>query len=210
MFGLVWGPTLAAVSVVLDNASDGGAVRRALDCLLLAARMAAFHQVGGGSRAWPALVLGLRVELWRGSSHCCNCARGWLRGPAPSALCLPPPPSPSPSSSPSLCALFSRASPLCLPRSPPWAGGRGGGLCRGRPLQVCGRAGAAQGRGGLRRVGQGARRAGDHVCHCKPVREEAAQRVVAACVTWLQRPASPALTPHLSSWPPSAAAATDA
>lgn len=45
MFGLVWGPTLAAVSVVLDNASDGGAVRRALDCLLLAARMAAFHQV---------------------------------------------------------------------------------------------------------------------------------------------------------------------
>ncbi|PSC74405.1 ARF guanine-nucleotide exchange factor GNOM isoform B [Micractinium conductrix] len=45
MFGLVWGPTLAAVSVVLDNAGDGGSVRRALDCLALAARMAAYHQV---------------------------------------------------------------------------------------------------------------------------------------------------------------------
>lgn len=44
MFGLVWGPTLAAVSVVLDNAGDGGSVRRALDCLALAARMAAYHQ----------------------------------------------------------------------------------------------------------------------------------------------------------------------
>lgn len=51
MFGLVWGPTLAAVSVVLDNATDGGAVRRALDCLLLAARMAAYHQVRQGGRA---------------------------------------------------------------------------------------------------------------------------------------------------------------
>lgn len=47
MFGLIWGPTLAAVSVVLDNASEAGAVQRALDCLLLAARMAAYHQVGG-------------------------------------------------------------------------------------------------------------------------------------------------------------------
>ncbi|PRW57821.1 ARF guanine-nucleotide exchange factor GNOM-like [Chlorella sorokiniana] len=45
MFGLVWGPTLAAASVVLDSAADAGAVQRALDCLLLAARMAAYHQV---------------------------------------------------------------------------------------------------------------------------------------------------------------------
>lgn len=45
MFGLVWGPTLAAASVVLDSAADPGAVQRALDCLLLAARMAAYHQV---------------------------------------------------------------------------------------------------------------------------------------------------------------------
>jgi hypothetical protein len=59
MFGLIWGPTLAAVSVVLDNASEAGAVQRALDCLLLAARMAAYHQVGGwvgttGKCCWPA------------------------------------------------------------------------------------------------------------------------------------------------------------
>ncbi len=54
MFGLVWGPTLAAVSVVLDNASDGGAVRRALNCLLLAARMAAFHQARGQGAAASA------------------------------------------------------------------------------------------------------------------------------------------------------------
>lgn len=51
MFSLIWGPTLAAVSVILDNAADPGVVRRALDALLLAARMAAFHQVGGGGRA---------------------------------------------------------------------------------------------------------------------------------------------------------------
>ncbi|KAI3425868.1 hypothetical protein D9Q98_007841 [Chlorella vulgaris] len=45
MFGLIWGPTLAAVSVVLDNASDPAVVARALECLQLAARMAAYHQV---------------------------------------------------------------------------------------------------------------------------------------------------------------------
>lgn len=45
MFELAWGPTLAAVSVLLDNASDPGAVARALNCLLLAAKLAAFHQV---------------------------------------------------------------------------------------------------------------------------------------------------------------------
>ena len=46
MFGLVWGPTLAAVSVILDNAAqDPGVARRALDCLLLAARLATYHGV---------------------------------------------------------------------------------------------------------------------------------------------------------------------
>lgn len=48
MFGLVWGPTLAAVSVVLDSAAHPAVVQRALDCLLLAARLAAYHQVGVG------------------------------------------------------------------------------------------------------------------------------------------------------------------
>lgn len=71
MFGLVWGPTLAAVSVVLDNAADAGVVRRALDCLLLSARMAAYHQVGVrgvlgvgcvcGVGGW---VLGVGGGLW--------------------------------------------------------------------------------------------------------------------------------------------------
>ena len=68
MFGLIWGPTLAAVSVVLDNASEAGAVQRALDCLLLAARMAAYHQVGG--------CAGARVG---GSGKCWwqSCCWGW-------------------------------------------------------------------------------------------------------------------------------------
>jgi hypothetical protein len=48
MFSLIWGPTLAAVSVILDNASEVSVVRRALDALLLAAKMAAYHQVGQG------------------------------------------------------------------------------------------------------------------------------------------------------------------
>ena len=52
MFGLVWGPTLAAVSVVLDGTGDAGVVRRALDCLVLSARMAAYHQVS--ARVEPA------------------------------------------------------------------------------------------------------------------------------------------------------------
>lgn len=45
MFSLMWGPTIAAVSVILDHAEDLGIVRQALDGLLLAAKMAAFHQV---------------------------------------------------------------------------------------------------------------------------------------------------------------------
>ena len=70
MFGLIWGPTLAAVSVVLDNASEAGAVQRALDCLLLAARMAAYHQVGGWAGGWVGgrvggLALVFRVAGWQ-------------------------------------------------------------------------------------------------------------------------------------------------
>ncbi|GAB4821173.1 hypothetical protein N2152v2_008219 [Parachlorella kessleri] len=45
MFSLIWGPTLAAVSVILDNSNESSVIHRALDALLLAARMAAYHQV---------------------------------------------------------------------------------------------------------------------------------------------------------------------
>ena len=45
MFRLMWGPTVAAVSVVLDHAEDLGVVRQALDGLLLSAKIAAFHHV---------------------------------------------------------------------------------------------------------------------------------------------------------------------
>ncbi len=61
MFGLVWGPTLAAASVVLDSASDAAAVQRALDCLLLAARMAAYHQVGWLAQWMKYGVLGFGI-----------------------------------------------------------------------------------------------------------------------------------------------------
>eukprot|EP00884_Botryococcus_braunii_P022699 jgi/Botrbrau1/9112/Bobra.0305s0016.2 len=45
MFSLMWGPTVAAVSVVLDHAEDLGVVRQALDGLLLSAKIASFHHV---------------------------------------------------------------------------------------------------------------------------------------------------------------------
>ena len=45
MFCLMWGPTIAAVSVVLDHASDPALVRKALDGLLTAAKIASFHHV---------------------------------------------------------------------------------------------------------------------------------------------------------------------
>jgi brefeldin A-resistance guanine nucleotide exchange factor 1 len=45
MFALVWGPTLAAVSVVLDGTSDAHVARRAVDGLLVAARLATQHGV---------------------------------------------------------------------------------------------------------------------------------------------------------------------
>jgi len=45
MFCLIWGPTVAAVSVVLDHADDSPTVQMALDGLILAARIAAHHKV---------------------------------------------------------------------------------------------------------------------------------------------------------------------
>lgn len=47
MFSLMWGPTVAAASVVLDHAEDPAAVRHTLDGLLQAAKVAAFHRVDG-------------------------------------------------------------------------------------------------------------------------------------------------------------------
>ena len=45
MFCLMWGPTVAAVSVVLDHASDPLLIRKALDGFLSAAKIASFHHV---------------------------------------------------------------------------------------------------------------------------------------------------------------------
>ena len=43
MFMLLWGPTIAAVSVILDYAEDTLVVRQALDSILLCARIASYH-----------------------------------------------------------------------------------------------------------------------------------------------------------------------
>ena len=45
MFMLIWGPTLASVSVILDGSSDPGIAYRAMDGLLEAARLAAYYGV---------------------------------------------------------------------------------------------------------------------------------------------------------------------
>ena len=45
MFTFVWGPTLAAVSVILDGSSDPGVARRAMHGLLIAAHLAAVHGI---------------------------------------------------------------------------------------------------------------------------------------------------------------------
>ena len=45
MFMLLWGPTIAAVSVILDHAEDAAVVRRALDAILLCARIASCHRL---------------------------------------------------------------------------------------------------------------------------------------------------------------------
>ena len=49
MFSLMWGPTVAAVSVVLDHADDMSTVRQALDGLLQAAKLGAYHHVDEAS-----------------------------------------------------------------------------------------------------------------------------------------------------------------
>lgn len=104
MFALIWGPTLAAVSVILDNATDPGVVRRALDALLLAAKMAAYHQVGQAvgqwgrtrmtaavahhmSRSWAEALCGVGVS-WGGRASISQC----LSGPAPQLTRSPLPP----------------------------------------------------------------------------------------------------------------------
>ena len=43
MFMLLWGPTIAAVSVILDYAEDTAVARRALDSIALCARIASHH-----------------------------------------------------------------------------------------------------------------------------------------------------------------------
>lgn len=43
MFALLWGPTVAAVSVILDHSDDSAVTRQALDGLLLCARIASSH-----------------------------------------------------------------------------------------------------------------------------------------------------------------------
>lgn len=45
MFMLLWGPTIAAVSVILDHAEDTAVVRQALDSILLCARIASCHRL---------------------------------------------------------------------------------------------------------------------------------------------------------------------
>ena len=45
MFALIWGPTLAAVSVILDGSIDPGIARRAMEGLLVAAQLATHHGI---------------------------------------------------------------------------------------------------------------------------------------------------------------------
>ncbi len=54
MFRRLWGPTVAAVSVVLDQSEEPGVVRQALDGLLLTARIAAHHHVDEARACLPA------------------------------------------------------------------------------------------------------------------------------------------------------------
>ena len=62
MFSLMWGPTVAAVSVVLDHAEDMTTVRQALDGLLQAAKLGAYHHVDEVRR--------LIISICRCSSRC--------------------------------------------------------------------------------------------------------------------------------------------
>ena len=54
MFSLMWGRTVAAVSVLLDHADDLGTIRQALDGLLQAAKLGAYHHVDEASPPPPA------------------------------------------------------------------------------------------------------------------------------------------------------------
>jgi len=54
MFRRLWGPTVAAVSVVLDQSEEPAVVRQALDGLLLTARIAAHHHVDEARASPPA------------------------------------------------------------------------------------------------------------------------------------------------------------
>ncbi len=84
MFVLLWGPTVAAVSVVLDHADAGAVVATALGGLMHAARIAAFHHVDEvrAHHRWHALslltmaranlsVTGCHLQLqWQQASSC--------------------------------------------------------------------------------------------------------------------------------------------
>ena len=59
MFSLMWGPTVAAVSVVLDHADDMSTVRQALDGLLQAAKLGAYHHVDEASLLVLPVILSM-------------------------------------------------------------------------------------------------------------------------------------------------------
>lgn len=56
MFMLMWGPTVAAVSVVLDHADNPVIVATALTGLMHAARIAAYHHVDEVHPCWLPFV----------------------------------------------------------------------------------------------------------------------------------------------------------
>ena len=66
MFRRLWGPTVAAVSVVLDQSDEPAIVREALDGLLLTARIAAHHHVGEVS---TGNFVCFRFSQW---AQCCS------------------------------------------------------------------------------------------------------------------------------------------
>ena len=58
MFTLMWGPTVAAVSVVLDHADNPVIVATALTGLMHAARIAAYHHVDEVRPRWQQRCVG--------------------------------------------------------------------------------------------------------------------------------------------------------
>lgn len=78
MFRRLWGPTVAAVSVVLDQSDEPAIVREALDGLLLTARIAAHHhvdEVNTGtfvrSSQWPQSLGQPQIHIWLMHMHSC-------------------------------------------------------------------------------------------------------------------------------------------